>query len=77
MLGGSEHHAVLDPVEFLIESGGAETEARGSNVIDLMAALKKSIGSGDGARAKPAPKKTAPKTPAKNAPAKAPARKRA
>ena len=55
--------------------------ARGSNVIDLMAALKKSVGGKEGgggtkaAAKKPAAKKAA----AKNAPAKktAPARKRA
>ncbi len=57
---------------------------RGSNVIDLMAALKKSVGSGEGAkpsstRSAKAPAKTAAKTGAKTAaPAKkaAPARKR-
>ncbi len=46
-----------------VEDGGA---ARGSNVIDLMAALKKSVGGG---KTEAAPKKAAPK--------KAPARKRA
>lgn len=59
--------------------------SRGSNVVDLMAALKKSIeGRGDAAGSKEAPaKKTAAKAPAKKAPAKkapakaAPARKRA
>lgn len=58
-----------------IESEDSDKEARGSNVVDLMAALKKSIGSGGAAKA-PA-KKTATKAPAKKAPAKAPARKRA
>ena len=57
--------------------GEGSPETRGSNVVDLMAALKKSIGGGDGAKAKPAAKKTAAKAPAKKAPAKAPARKRA
>lgn len=55
--------------------------ARGSNVIDLMAALKKSVGTKDGGGgAKSSSKKpAAKKTPAKKAPAKkaAPARKRA
>jgi DNA end-binding protein Ku len=55
--------------------GGAE--ARGSNVVDLMAALKKSIGGGDAAKAKTPAKKIAAKPPAKKAAAKAPARKRA
>ncbi|HZG32603.1 MAG TPA: Ku protein [Sphingopyxis sp.] len=49
----------------------------GSNVVDLMAALKKSIGDGGG-RAKSAAKKApAKKAPAKKAPAKSAARKRA
>jgi DNA end-binding protein Ku len=63
------------------EDKGSET--RGSNVVDLMAALKKSLGSGERAAdaapaKKPAAKKPAPakKTAAKPA-AKAPARKRA
>jgi DNA end-binding protein Ku len=60
-----------------IESEGADKETRGSNVVDLMAALKKSIGSGDSGKSKAAPKNAAAKTPAKKAPAKAPARKRA
>lgn len=61
----------------------AEPEARGGNVIDLMAALKKSLGSGGGGEeeAKPAAKKAPAKKPATKAPAKpaakAPARKRA
>jgi DNA end-binding protein Ku len=58
-----------------------DSDPRGSNVVDLMAALKKSLGSGGassrGEKApakKPAAKKAAP---AKKAAAKAPARKRA
>jgi DNA end-binding protein Ku len=51
---------------------------RGSNVIDLMAALKKSLGDEKKGRADSKPKKTAAKkTSAKKEPAKAPARKRA
>ncbi|MBE1526887.1 DNA end-binding protein Ku [Sphingopyxis sp. OAS728] len=60
-----------------IESADGEKEARGSNVVDLMAALKKSIGGGDGGKAKPAAKKSSAKASAKKAPAKSPARKRA
>jgi DNA end-binding protein Ku len=54
-----------------IESADGDKETRGSNVVDLMAALKKSIG--DGSKAEPAAKKP----PAKAAAKKAPARKRA
>jgi len=66
-----------------------EPESRGSNVIDLMAALKKSVGGGGGAAVKAAPAKKAPakkaaaekpaakKAPAKKAPAKKPAGKEA
>ena len=59
-----------------------EAPARGGNVIDLMAALKRSIerpGEDKGASKKPAAKKApAKKAPPKKAPAKsAPARKRA
>jgi DNA end-binding protein Ku len=51
---------------------------RGSNVIDLMAALKKSLGDEKKGKADSKPKKTAAKkTSAKKEPAKAPARKRA
>jgi DNA end-binding protein Ku len=62
--------------EKIIEEPEEETP-KGSNVIDLMAALKKSLG--DQQRGKAAPKKPAPKKSApKKAPAKkAPARKRA
>jgi len=49
---------------------------KGSNVIDLMAALKKSLGEDKKAAAKPK-KAAAKKTAAKKEPAKAPARKRA
>ena len=60
----------------IIEDAGDDSPARKGNVIDLMAALKKSVGGGD---AKPAAKKAAPaKKAAEKAPArKAPARKRA
>ena len=54
-----------------------EAPPKGSNVIDLMAALKKSLGDQKGkAEAKPK-KAAAKKTAAKKEPAKAPARKRA
>jgi len=52
-----------------------EAPARGSNVIDLMAALKKSLGDQKAEKARKAPAKK--KTAAKKEPAKAPARKRA
>ncbi len=60
-----------------LDDGKEEKAPSGSNVVDLMAALKKSIGDGGSQ-----PKATAKKTPAKKAPAKksaakAPARKRA
>ena len=62
----------------VIQDSSSDEPAKGSNVIDLMAALKKSLETGErGAAAKkPAAKKAAP---AKKAPAKkpAPARKRA
>ncbi|WP_380871730.1 non-homologous end joining protein Ku [Sphingomonas sp. DBB INV C78] len=73
-----------------IDSDDKDTDPRGSNVVDLMAALKKSLGSSGGAgssgsgRSKAAAKKpaakAAPKTAAKKASStagKAPARKRA
>jgi DNA end-binding protein Ku len=61
-----------------IESQGDGTaETRGSNVVDLMAALKKSIGGGDTGKAKTPTKKPIAKAPAKKAAAKAPVRKRA
>ncbi|WP_077146311.1 Ku protein [Sphingopyxis sp. KK2] len=49
----------------------------GSNVVDLMAALKKSIGDGGGKAKSAAKKAPAKKAPAKKAPAKSAARKRA
>jgi DNA end-binding protein Ku len=63
--------------EKIIEDPDADAPLpKGSNVIDLMAALKKSLGDEKkaGAKAKKAPAKT---TSAKKEPAKAPARKRA
>ncbi|MEO7601900.1 MAG: Ku protein [Sphingomicrobium sp.] len=60
----------------IIQDRSSDEPQRGSNVVDLMAALKKSIASG--ARPTPASKKPAKKAPAKNPAArKAPARKRA
>jgi DNA end-binding protein Ku len=61
----------------VIQDRSSDEPPRGSNVVDLMAALKKSIDSG--ARETPARKKTASKPAAKKSPAKkaAPARKRA
>lgn len=58
-----------------LEDGEDETAPSGSNVVDLMAALKKSIGDGGGA--KPKRKAAARKTVTRKAPAKASARKRA
>ena len=60
----------------IIEDQEEGTAARGSNVIDLMAALRKSVGTGaSGAGPKPAAKKApAAKAPAKAATRKAPAR---
>jgi DNA end-binding protein Ku len=81
------HNRYVDALHRLIEKkqkakGGQkiieeedEAPVKGSNVVDLMAALKKSLGEqkGEGGKAKKAPaKKTAKKEPAK-----APARKRA
>ncbi|MET0372394.1 MAG: Ku protein [Sphingobium sp.] len=56
----------------IIEDGGEASQPRGGNVIDLMAALKKSVGSGGMAAKAPAKK-----APPKKAPAKSSARKRA
>ncbi|HUP67853.1 MAG TPA: Ku protein, partial [Sphingomicrobium sp.] len=81
------HNRYVDALHRLIEKkqkakGGQkiiedadEAPVKGSNVIDLMAALKKSLGDDKkaGAAKKPAAKKAA----AKKEPAKAPARKRA
>lgn len=61
-----------------LDDGKDEKAPSGSNVVDLMAALKKSIGDGGGkAKAGSARKATAKKAPAKKAPAKPAARKRA
>ena len=59
-----------------IESEGGNSETQGSNVIDLMAALKRSVGGPGAAKSRAGTKKSATKTPAKKA-AKTPARKRA
>jgi DNA end-binding protein Ku len=60
----------------IIEDSDAGDDARGSNVVDLMAALKKSLEKPGGA-AKSASKTPAKKAPANKSAAKAPARKRA
>lgn len=57
-----------------IEDDSEDRPARGGNVVDLMAALKKSLGSGERTPAKKPPAK---KPPAKKATGKAPARKQA
>jgi DNA end-binding protein Ku len=55
----------------IIEDDSDEKPAKGgSNVVDLMAALKKSMGQTGGAAKEPAAKKPATKAPAKRAPAK-------
>ena len=54
----------------IIEDKGDDTPAKGSNVVDLMAALKKSMGSAAAAPAKAEEKPAAKKAPAKRAPAK-------
>jgi DNA end-binding protein Ku len=59
-----------------VESEDGDAESRGSNVVDLMAALKKSIGGAGGAKSK-AKATPAKKSATKAAPKKAPARKRA
>ncbi|MEO6093444.1 MAG: Ku protein [Novosphingobium sp.] len=82
---GKFHDRYVDALRRLIEKKSKakgktvledveEPAARGSNVIDLMAALRKSIGGGDDAgeaaakpERKPAAKKAAAKTPAKSA----------
>jgi DNA end-binding protein Ku len=65
----------------IIEEDDEGAPSRGSNVVDLMAALKKSLekpGASSDASVKKAPAKKAPaKAPAKAPPKKAPARKRA
>ena len=68
--------------ELVIQDPDDGKESRGSNVIDLMAALKKSIGDDKGAKPKAAAKKPAAKPAPRRAPAKketprAKARKRA
>ena len=66
--------------EKIIEDPDADAEPpRGSNVIDLMAALKRSLGDEKKGAGKSTAKKSAPakKAPAKKAPAKTAARKRA
>ena len=61
-----------------LDDGKDEKAPSGSNVVDLMAALKKSIGDGGGkAKATSAKKAPAKKTPTKKAPTKTAARKRA
>lgn len=63
-----------------IEDDDDRSEKRGGNVVDLMAALKKSLNSSGGAAKKPAAKpaaKSETKAPAKKAAAKPAARKRA
>ena len=80
------HNRYVDALHRLIEkkqkAKGAkvieepeEAAPKGSNVIDLMAALKKSLGEQKGEAKKKVPAKK--KTAAKKEPAKAPARKRA
>lgn len=54
----------------IIEDKGDDAPAKGSNVVDLMAALKKSMGSAAAAPAKAEEKPAAKKAPAKRAPAK-------
>jgi DNA end-binding protein Ku len=65
--------------EKIIEDPDADAPPpKGSNVIDLMAALKKSLGDEKKGKGDTKPKKTAAKkTAARKEPAKAPARKRA
>ena len=87
---GDFHDRYVDALKDLIErkkKGKTVTidddkpaDSRGSNVVDLMAALKKSLGSGGGAAAAtkaPARKAAPAKSAAAKSPAKAPARKRA
>ena len=62
----------------VIQDNSADAPTKGSNVIDLMAALKKSLDTGDRTPAKAPAKKAAAKKPAaKKPPAKPAARKRA
>ena len=63
----------------VIQDNSSDTPAKGSNVVDLMAALKKSLDAGDRTPAKKAPARKAEtqKAASKKAPAKSAARKRA
>ena len=64
--------------EKIIEDPDADAPPpKGSNVIDLMAALKKSLGDEKKGKSETKPKKAAKKASAKKEPARAPARKRA
>jgi DNA end-binding protein Ku len=78
---GEFHDRYVDALKELIErkkkgktlniEDDEERPSRGGNVVDLMAALKKSLGSGERAPAQ----KSSPKTPASKSPKKAPAKK--
>ncbi|WP_394653428.1 Ku protein [uncultured Sphingomonas sp.] len=61
----------------IIEDPDSDARPSGGNVVDLMAALKKSLEGKDGAKAAPAKKAPARKPAAKAPPKKAPAKKRA
>ncbi|KTR84145.1 DNA repair protein [Novosphingobium barchaimii] len=61
----------------ILEDVDEPETGRGSNVIDLMAALRKSVGSGAAKKAPAKKAATATKEPAKKAPAKKPASKKA
>ena len=85
---GEFHDRYVDALRGLIEKKSKakgkkiledveEPESRGSNVIDLMAALKKSVGGGGAAKAEPAKKAPAKKTVATKASAEEPAAKKA
>jgi len=78
------HAALRELIARKLKSKGRKIEVddekprkESSNVIDLMAALKKSLESGGGSSAKSAAKAPARKAPAKKAAAKAPARRKA
>ncbi len=60
-----------------IDSDDGNADPRGSNVVDLMAALKKSVGSGAAAKKAPAAKAAAKPAAKKKVPAKTPAKKSA
>jgi DNA end-binding protein Ku len=83
---GEFHDRYIDALKGLIEKKSKakgkkiledveEPESRGSNVIDLMAALKKSVGGGAAAKAEPAKKAPAKKVTAKPAAEKSAAEK--